>query len=140
LVSGLDFAAASGSPCDNSKLFKGDLMAKSIFKMAAIGAFALAALPTPSFAQARAPKPPAEITVTNARSDAMVGIVIQTTGEKPRIVGSIPKGLAAGKSAKLKLMKPVGCTYNVLARFADGTETEAEDIDLCADKTLRLTD
>jgi hypothetical protein len=70
----------------------------------------------------------------------MVGIVIQTTGEKPRIVGSLPKGLAAGKSAKLKLMKPTGCSYNVLARFADGTETEAEDVDLCADKTLRLTD
>ncbi len=115
-------------------------MAKTIFRMAAIGVFAVALLPTSSWAQGRAPKPPSEITVTNARADGMVGIVIQTTGDKPRIVGSMPKGLAPGKSAKLKLMKPAGCTYNILARFADGTETEAEDVNLCADKTLRLTD
>jgi hypothetical protein len=122
------------------KLTKGDFMAQMFFRMAAVGMLGIAAFPTVSLAQGRAPKPPAEITVVNARAEGMVGIVIQTTGEKPRIVGSMPKGLAPGKSAKLKLMKPAGCTYNVLARFADGTETEAEDVNLCADKTLRLTD
>jgi hypothetical protein len=74
------------------------------------------------------------------RTDPLVVLVVQTAGETPKIVGTLRQGLAPGKSAKLALKGAKGCSYNVLARFADGTETEGEDMDLCADQTIRLTE
>ncbi len=76
-------------------------------------------------AQGRAPKPPAQLTISNMRTDPLVVLVVQTAGETPKIVGTLRQGLAPGKSAKLALKGAKGCSYNVLARFADGTETEA---------------
>ena len=99
---------------------------------------AVASAASPAFAQ-RA-KVPGSITITNARGEALTGLVIQTTENTPRVVGNLTKALAAGKSQKLALKKPKGCTYNVLARFADDSEAEAEGVDLCADPKIRLTE
>lgn len=93
----------------------------------------------PALAQ-RAPKPPAQVTVTNARAVALTGFEIATTGEQPRLVAKLAKPLAPGKSIALKLNKPAGCSYYVLAKFGDEVESDSEGMDLCRDKVIRLTE
>ena len=99
---------------------------------------AIPLMASPALAQ-RA-KTPTDVTITNAKGEALTGLVIQTTENTPRVVGNLSKALAPGKSQKLVLKKPKGCTYNVLARFADDSEAEAEGLDLCKDKVIRLTE
>lgn len=110
-------------------------------KTTALLALSAAALLTiqPVMAQ-RAPKPPGAITLSNARSAAMTQFEIATMGETPKLVGRLTKPLAPGKSMQLTLKGATGCSYFVIARFEDGSETEAEGVDICADKVVRLTD
>lgn len=105
--------------------------------VAASAALLLAA--GPASAQ-RAAKPPAQVTVTNARSVPLTGFEIATTGEQPRLVAKLAKPLAPGKSIALKLNRPAGCSYYILARFGDEVESDNEGMDLCADKVIRLTE
>lgn len=102
-------------------------------------ATALLLVAVPAQAQ-RAAKPPAQITVTNARAAPLTGFEIATTGEQPRLVAKLAKPLAPGKSIALKLNRPSGCSYYVLARFGDDVESDAESMDLCQDKVIRLTE
>lgn len=89
---------------------------------------------------AQGARPPAQINVTNMRSAPLTTFEIATTGEQPRLVGKLAKPLAPGKSAAVKLSKPAGCSYYVLAKFGDEVESDAEDMDLCRDKVIRLTE
>ncbi|MBA4269438.1 MAG: hypothetical protein C0447_08485 [Methylobacterium sp.] len=91
-------------------------------------------------ATAQGAKPPAQITVTNMRAVPLTLFEIATGGDQPRLVGKIAKPLAPGKSIAVKLNKPAGCSYFVLARFDDAVETDAEGMDLCKDKVIRLTE
>ena len=93
----------------------------------------------PALAQ-RAPKPPGAITLSNARAAAVTQFEIATMGDQPKLVGKLTKPLAPGKSMQLTLKGATGCSYFVIARFDDGSETEAEGVDICADKNVRLTD
>lgn len=98
-------------------------------------------LALPAFAQAqRAQRPPAEITIVNARSVALTAFEIATIGEQPRLVGKLTKPLAPGQSVKLKLNKPTGCSFYVLARFDDESENDSESTNLCGEKQIRLTE
>ena len=96
----------------------------------------LATLP----ALAQSARPPAQIKVTNARSVPLNTLEITTSGEQPRLVAKLAKPLAPGKSAVLKLTKPAGCSYFVLGRFSDEVENDNDGVDLCREKTIRLTD
>lgn len=91
-------------------------------------------------ASAQTARPPAQITVTNMRSAPLTTFEIATIGDPARLVGKLAKPLAPGKSATVKLNKPAGCSYYVLARFGDDVETDAEDMDLCRDRVIRLTE
>lgn len=91
----------------------------------------------PALAQSR---PPAQIKITNARTVPLESLEITTTGEQARLVGKLAKPLAPGKSIAVKLNKPAGCSYFVLARFDDAVESDAEDMNLCKDKVIRLTE
>lgn len=91
-------------------------------------------------ASAQGAKPPAQITVTNMRSVPLTLFEIATGGDQPRLVGKIAKPLAPGKSIAVKLNKPTGCSYFVLARFDDAVESDAEDMNLCRDRVIRLTE
>lgn len=98
-------------------------------------------LASPVLAQAqRAQRPPAEITVINARTVAMTAFEIATTGEQPRLVGKLSAPLAPGKSVKLKLNRATGCNFYVLARFEDESENDSDSTNLCGEKQIRLTD
>jgi hypothetical protein len=87
-----------------------------------------------------AARAPAELTVINARTATLTAFEIATTGDQPRLVGKLTKPLAPGKSVKLKLNKPTGCSFFVLARFDDETDNDSESTNLCGEKQIRLTD
>lgn len=103
------------------------------------GLIGLAALTTlPALAQNT--RPPAQVTVTNARTVPLTLFEIATGGEQPRLVAKLQKPLEPGKSTTLRLNKPQGCTYFLLGRFADDVENDADGWDLCTNRTIRLTD
>jgi hypothetical protein len=89
---------------------------------------------------AQGAKPPAQITIKNMRAAPLTMFEIATGGDQPRLIGKIAKPLAPGKSIAVKLNKPVGCSYFVLAKFGDEVESDAEGMDLCKDKIIRLTE
>jgi hypothetical protein len=93
----------------------------------------------PASAQ-RAPRPPAELTIINGRDVAVTMFEIASTGAQPRLVGKLSRPLAPGASVKLKLDKPTGCSFFVLARFQDESESESEGMNLCGEKQIRLTE
>ena len=62
------------------------------------------------------------------------------TGAQARLVGKLAKPLAPGKSIMIKLNKPVGCSYYLLGKFSDESESDNDGIDLCKEKSLRLTE
>lgn len=102
-------------------------------------ACALALLPTlPALAQSA--RPPAQVKITNARTVPLESLEITTTGEQPRLVAKLAKPLAPGKSISLKLNKPAGCTYYLLGKFSDDSESDNDGIDLCKERSLRLTE
>jgi hypothetical protein len=109
------------------------------FRRVLSAACALALVPAlPALAQSA--RPPSQIKVTNARTVPLDSLEIATTGEQPRLVAKLAKPLAPGKSVSLKLNKPAGCSYYVLGKFGDEVESDNDGVDLCREKTLRLTD
>ena len=110
-------------------------MMPSALKTAAITLALVAA--GPALAQSR---PPAQIAIHNMRAAPLTTFEIATTGEQPRLVGKLAKPLAPGARTTVKLNKPVGCNFYVLARFADDAESDAEAMDLCKDRSIRLTE
>ena len=64
---------------------------------------------SPALAQ-RAQRPPAEITIVNARDVAVTSLEIATTGDNPRLVGRVTRALGPGQSVKLRLNRPTGCS------------------------------
>ncbi|MGL4727450.1 MAG: hypothetical protein ACRCWO_01725 [Bosea sp. (in: a-proteobacteria)] len=112
---------------------------RSVSQCCGVTAAALAAsflIISPALAQ----RAPSSVTVTNARTEALTALVIQTAEASPRVVAKLAKPLGGGKSQKLNLSKAKGCSYNVLAQFADESEAEAEALDLCKDPKIRLTE
>jgi hypothetical protein len=105
-----------------------------------LGAALAASILIASPALAQRAKTPSSVTITNARTEALTALVIQTAEANPRVVAKISKPLAGGKSQRLTLSKAKGCSYNVLAQFADESEAEAEGLDLCKDPKIRLTE
>ena len=96
----------------------------------------LAAVP----ALSQSTRPPAQVTVTNARTVPLTALEIATTDEQPRLVAKLAKPLAPGKSTTLRLNKPQGCAYAVMGRFADDVENDSDSWDVCRDRTIRFTD
>jgi hypothetical protein len=107
--------------------------------MATLAAAAALGLSLPAEAQNRQ-RPPAEITIVNARDVALVSLEIASTGENPRLVGRVTQGIQPGRSAKLRLNRPTGCSFVIIARFADDSEAESDGTNLCGETQLRLTE
>ena len=96
----------------------------------------LAALP----ALAQSARPPAQVKITNGRSVPLDSLEITTTGEQARLVAKLAKPLAPGKSVSLKLNKPSGCSYYILGKFSDEAESDNDGVNLCKERSLRLTE
>ncbi len=85
-------------------------------------------------------RPPGEITVINARAAPMTSIEIATTGDNPRLVARHVRPVAPGASVKVRLNGARGCTYVVVARFADDSEAADDAFNLCGERQIRLTE
>jgi hypothetical protein len=113
-------------------------MGNTTFRHALVLGCCLALVPALGIAapKKKAPKAPATITVINQRAVAMTEIVF-SDGQGAEI-GLLSTSLETGKRASVKLTK-ADCEVMVTASFADEGVSE-NTIDVCKDKTIRLTD
>jgi hypothetical protein len=108
-----------------------------------IAAPALAQNAAPATAAKPKPKTPdtaptVTVMVTNSRKTDLVELQAAETGSVnwKKVLGA----LKAGKQASAKLPQSFNCRVNLHGTFANGESMEASDVDVCAQKTLNLTD
>ena len=85
---------------------------------------------------APAKKPAAALIITNARLVATTDVSV-SVGER---TVALARPLAPGAKATLKLPKTTSCIVSVSAAFEDESVAEVEALDICREKTIRLTD
>jgi hypothetical protein len=87
-----------------------------------------------------APKSKAAVTVTvvNSRSADLVQLEAAASGSADwkKVVGPVK----SGKQASAKLPRASGCLFDLRGTFDDGESMDASGVDICADKTINLTD
>ena len=93
-----------------------------------------------------APKPKAKqagavtvtVTVTNSRKADLVELKAAESGSADwkEVLGP----LKSGKQASAKLPQASDCRFDLRGTFDDGQSADASGINVCADKTLNLTD
>jgi hypothetical protein len=78
------------------------------------------------------------ITVTNARKADLVQLQATESG----LVGwkKVLGALKSGNHAPAQLPHPFNCRVDLHGTFSDGQSMDASDVDICAQKTLNLTD
>ena len=78
------------------------------------------------------------VTVTNSRKTDLVQLQAAESGSVnwTKVLG----GLKAGKQATAKVPQSFNCRIDLHGTFADGQALDASDVDVCAQKTLNLTD
>ena len=100
--------------------------------------------PPPAEAEAAPkPKPKANaptvsVTVTNSRKADLVQLQAAEPGTAnwKKVLGPVK----SGKQASAKLSQVSDCRVDLHGTFADGQSMDAPGINVCADKTLNLTD
>jgi hypothetical protein len=82
--------------------------------------------------------PTATVTVTNARKADLVQLQAAESGSAnwKKVLGP----LKAGKQASAQLPRTFNCRVDLHGTFADGQSMDASDVDVCAQKTLNLTE
>ena len=85
-----------------------------------------------------APAPTVTVTVTNSRKADLVQLQAAESGSAnwKKVLGVVK----AGKQASAKLPQGYNCRVDLHGTFADGQSMDASDVDVCAQKTLNLTD
>jgi hypothetical protein len=121
-------------------------VAAALCGLVAAAALAQNAGPAPAAAPAK-PKPKPKtptgaptvtVIVTNARKADLVELQAAESGSVSwkKVLGP----LKAGKQASAELPKSFNCRVNLHGTFANGESMDASDVDVCAQKTLNLTD
>ena len=89
------------------------------------------------------PKTPAgattvTVTVTNARKADLVQLQAAESGSAnwKKVLGAVK----AGKQASAQVPHGFNCRVDLHGTFADGQSMDASDVDVCAQKTLNLTE
>jgi hypothetical protein len=120
-------------------------LAWALFGLTAAPTLAQNAEQAPAAAAPAKPKPttPAgastvTVTVTNSRKTDLVQLQAAESGSASwkKVLGA----LKAGKQAPANLPRPFNCRVDLHGTFADGQSMDASDVDVCAQKTLNLTD
>jgi hypothetical protein len=120
-------------------------LAAALYGLVAAPAVAQNAEPAPAAAAPAKPKPktPAgaltvTVTVTNSRKADLIQLQAAESGSAnwKKVLGA----LKAGKQASAKVPQGNNCRVDVHGTFADGQSMDATDVDVCAQKTLNLTD
>ena len=103
------------------------------------------AVPPPADAQPALAKPrantagaPVTVTVTNSRKADLVQLQAAEPGSAnwKKVLGPVK----SGKQASTKLPQAADCRFDLHGTFADGQSMDASGVNVCADKTLNLTD
>jgi hypothetical protein len=78
------------------------------------------------------------VTVTNSRKADLVQLQAAQPGSAnwKKVLGPVK----SGKQASAKLPQAADCRFDLHGTFADGQSMDAPGINVCADKTLNLTD
>ena len=78
------------------------------------------------------------VTVWNSRKADLVQLEVAESGsaEWKKVVGPVK----SGKQASAKLPQAGDCRFDLRGTFDDGESMDASGINVCADKTLNLTD
>jgi hypothetical protein len=78
------------------------------------------------------------VVVTNARKADLVQLQATESG----LVGwkKVLGALKSGNHAPAQLPHPFNCRVDLHGTFSDGQSMDASDVDVCAQKTLNLTD
>ena len=78
------------------------------------------------------------VTVTNSRKADLVQLQAAESGSAnwKKVLGA----LKVGKQASAKMPQSYNCRVDLHGTFADGQSMDASDVDVCAQKTLNLTD
>jgi Flp pilus assembly protein CpaB len=101
--------------------------------------------PAPAAAAPAKPKlktppgaPTVTVLVTNARKADLVQLQAAESGSAnwKKVLGAVK----AGKQASAILPRSFNCRFDLHGTFADGQSMDASDVDVCAQKTLNLTD
>jgi homogentisate 1,2-dioxygenase len=119
-------------------------IAAALCGLIAAPALAQNAAPAPAAAPAKhKPKTPADantvaMTVTNSRKADLVQLQAAESGSVAwkKVLGP----LKAGAHATAVLPRPFNCRVDLHGTFANGESIDATDVDVCAQKTLNLTD
>ena len=82
--------------------------------------------------------PPVTVTVTNSRKADLVQLQAAEPGTAnwKKVLGPVK----SGKQASTKLPQAADCRFDLHGTFADGQSMDASGVNVCADKTLNLTD
>ena len=133
----------------NTRTLAAALVGGAMFALTAAPAHATSGVaPPPADAQATPakPKPKANtagaptvtVTVTNSRKADLVWLLAAEPGSAnwTTVLGAV----RAGKKALTKLSQASNCRVDLQGRFADGKSMDASSFDVCADKTLNLTE
>ncbi len=118
-------------------------LAAVLFGLIVAPAPAQNAVQAPAAAAKLKPKTPADastvtLTVTNSRKTDLVELQAAESGSPSwkKVLGA----LKAGNQAPANLPRPFNCRVNLHGTFANGESMDATDVDVCAQKTLNLTD
>jgi len=81
---------------------------------------------------------PVRVTVTNSRKADLVWLLAAEPGSAnwTTVLGPVK----AGKKASAKLSQVSNCHVDLQGKFTDGRSMDASGYNVCADKTLNLTD
>jgi hypothetical protein len=135
----------------NTRTLAVALAGATLFGLTAVPARAQTAAPgvasPPADAKAAPkPKPKANragavtvtVTVTNSRKVDLVQLQAAESGSADwkQVLGPVK----SGKQASAKLPQASDCRFDLRGTFDDGQSMDASGIDVCADKTLNLTD
>jgi hypothetical protein len=123
------------------------LLATALSGLVAAQAVAQNTAPAPAAATKPKPKPapktPADasvvtVMVTNSRKADLVELQAAESGSArwKKVLGA----LKAGKQASAELPRDFNCRVDLHGTFADGQSMDASDVEVCAQKTLNLTD
>jgi hypothetical protein len=95
------------------------------------------AAPAKANAKTTAGPPTVTVTVTNSRKANLVWPLAAEPGSAnwTTVLGVVK----AGKKASTKLSQASNCHVDLQGRFADGKSIDASGFNVCADKTLNLT-
>jgi hypothetical protein len=135
----------------NTRTLAAALAGATLFGLTAVPARAQTAAPgvaSPSADAKAAPKPKPKanragavtvtVTVTNSRKVDLVQLQAAESGSADwkQVLGPVK----SGKQASAKLPQASDCRFDLRGTFDDGQSMDASGIDVCADKTLNLTD